>query len=67
MCVIVGILAIEKITAASLWIEVPKKNTQPVFCQHAGKIDRCGGFTNAPFDIINGEFFQADKLQNNYI
>jgi hypothetical protein len=64
MSVIVSILAIEKIAAPSLGIKVPKQNGEPVLSQHAGKIDRCGGFANAAFDIINGQFFQVLKLQN---
>ena len=62
MCVIVMILAVEEITAASLGVQVPKHYTKTAFGQEASQVYGCSSFTNAPFDIINGDFFQKVKL-----
>lgn len=62
MCIIVVVLAIEEITAASLRVQVPKHYTKTALSEEAGQVDGCSSFTNAPFDVINGDFFQKVKL-----
>ena len=56
------ILAIEKETAASLRIKVPKQHAKTAFSQETGQVYGCSGFANATFDIIYGDLFQNLKL-----
>lgn len=62
MRMIIVILAVEKITAAALRVEVPKQNTETAPGQEAGQVDRGRGFANTTFDIINCNLFQERKL-----
>jgi hypothetical protein len=58
MCVVVMILAIEKVAAAALRVKVPKQYAKPTFSQVTGYVDRSSGFADTSFDIIYGNFFQ---------
>ena len=63
MCIIIMVLAVEEITAATLRIQIPKQYTKAIFGQHASQVYRSGGFANTALDIINSNFFQAFNLQ----
>ena len=52
------ILTIEEETAAALGIKVPEENAEAAFCQEAGQVYGCCGFSNAPLDIVYGDLFQ---------
>jgi hypothetical protein len=62
VCIDIVILMIEEKTAAALRVEVPNQNTETVFGKEASEVNRCGGFSNASFNIIYGNFFQTVKL-----
>lgn len=62
MCIIVMILTVEKVTAASLWVKIPKQYTETTLGQETGKVDRSSGFSDTSFDIIDGNFFQKLNL-----
>ncbi len=62
MGVIVMILPVEEITAATLRVQVPEQHAETYPGQEAGQVDGCSGFANASLDIINGNFFQKMKL-----
>jgi hypothetical protein len=66
MCIIILILSVEKITAASLRIKIPQQYTKTAFSKETGEINRSSGFSNAPFDIIYGDLFQDLKLVTNH-
>jgi hypothetical protein len=60
--IIVAILTVEEITAASLRVKIPKQNTKTALSEQAGQVNRSSGFANAPFDIIDGNLFQKLNL-----
>ena len=62
VCVIVMILAVEEITAAALGVEIPKQYTKATLGKKAGQVDRSSGFSNASFDVIDGNLFQKLNL-----
>ena len=62
MRIIIMVLPVEEITAATLWVEVPKQNTKTVFGQQTSQVNGGCGFAYTTFDIIDCNFFQAFKL-----
>ena len=62
MCVWIVILPVEKETATSLRIQVPKQNAKTAFSQETGQVDGSGGLSYATLDIIYGDLFQKLKL-----
>jgi hypothetical protein len=62
MSVVIVILPVKEVTAATLWVEVPEQYTKTDLSQVTGEVYGCGSFSYSPFDIIDGNFFQKLKL-----
>ena len=62
MGMIIMVLTVEKIAAATLRVQVPKQYAKATPGQETGQVDRSSGFSDASLDIINGNLFQALKL-----
>lgn len=58
MGMVITILAAEEKTTAALRIEIPEQDAQTSLGKKAGKIYRCGGFSNASLDVVYGDLFQ---------
>ena len=59
------VLAVEKVAAAPLRVQVPKQHAQATTGQVAGQVYGCGGFSNASLDVIDGYLFQKLNLPTN--
>jgi hypothetical protein len=66
MCVDIMILMIEEKATAALRVKIPEQNAETILSEEASQVYGCGGLTNATFDVIYGNLFQASKLISNY-
>ena len=62
MSVIILVLLVEEKAAAALLVQIPEEDAVSAFCQIAGEIDGCSGFSYSSFYIIYGDCFQEPKL-----
>jgi hypothetical protein len=62
MGMIVMILPVEKVAAATLRVKIPKQYAKSTPGQETGQVNRSSGFSDTSLDIIDCDLFQKLKL-----